>query len=236
MLKKLFQKLTSLGGNTLYYPGCLTKFAAPEIEENYRNLLEGIGIDFITIPEFACCGSPVLNAGYKEDFDNLMQKNREIFERYNVKRIITNCPSCYRMFRENFNMPVEHVSQVLYRNLSKVDKRWNGEKACYHDPCHLGRHSDVYREPRKVLEAAGLRLVEMSTSKDKATCCGGGAGLRNNYPGMSAKIAKIRVSQCREKILITTCTLCWKQLKEAAPEGMKVLEFSEALLYDEPDN
>jgi heterodisulfide reductase subunit D len=189
MLKKLLDRITSLGGNTLYYPGCLTKFAAPDIEANYKSILENLGIDCITIPEFVCCGSPVLNAGYDEDFALLQKKNQELFRKYAVKRIITNCPSCYRIFRERFNMPVEHISQVLFRNIGKLDKRWDGEKACYHDPCHLGRHSGVYKEPRKVLEAVGLKIVERCLLQRTGPCAAvaeqdsGTTGLR--CPGTS---------------------------------------------------
>jgi Fe-S oxidoreductase len=236
MLRRLLEKVTQLTGNTMYYPGCLTRFAAPEIEANYKAILDSIGVETITVPEFVCCGSPVINAGYEEDYRQLLEKNKDIFRKYAIKKIITNCPSCYRSFRENFNIPVEHISQTLFKNIHKLDKRWNGEGVCYHDPCHLGRHSGIYKEPRKVLEAIGLKITEMANSKEEAMCCGGGAGLRSNRPGLSAKIARLRMSQCKEKLLITTCTLCYNQLKEAAPEGVRVLEFSEAIINDKQDS
>ncbi len=37
------------GGNTLYYPGCLTKFAAPEVMENYKRILDVLGVDYIML-------------------------------------------------------------------------------------------------------------------------------------------------------------------------------------------
>ena len=36
-IKQIFEKLTL--GNTIYFSGCLTKFAAPEIEENYITVI-----------------------------------------------------------------------------------------------------------------------------------------------------------------------------------------------------
>ncbi|MEM4267980.1 MAG: (Fe-S)-binding protein [Candidatus Woesearchaeota archaeon] len=230
MFSSIIERIKDVFGNTLYYPGCLTRFAAPEIEENYKSILTDIGIGFITIPEFNCCGSPVINAGYLNDFNGLVKKNSELFKKYGVKKIITNCPSCYRVFKENYRLNVEHISQTLYRNLSKLEPTWSGESVCYHDPCHLGRHSGIYNEPRKVLEAIGLKVVEMQSSKDKAICCGGGGGLRTNNPSLAKKIAQNRVMQCKEKMLVTTCCLCYNQLKDVAPEGLKVYEFSELLV------
>ena len=90
MFKKLFEKF--LGGNTLYYPGCLTKVAMPGVEENYRKLLNRMGVDFITLgKEEVCCGSPAYNAGYMQDFEGLVRKNTELFRKFGVRRIITAC-------------------------------------------------------------------------------------------------------------------------------------------------
>ncbi len=80
-----------LGGNTLYYPGCLTKFVAVELKEKYEKILRKLGIDFITLYEFElCCGSPALKAGYEVDFRKLAEKNLKIFKDHAVKKIITN--------------------------------------------------------------------------------------------------------------------------------------------------
>jgi Fe-S oxidoreductase len=231
MLKRLFELFKF--GNTLYYAGCLTKFAAPELEENYKKILVKLGIDFITTPEFNCCGSPVLNAGYEKDFKQLVNKNREIFNKYSIKRIITNCPACYNILKEEYSINVEHISQTLFRKLRKIKPIYKGE-ITYHDPCHLGRYADIYNEPRKVLEKLGFRVVEMEDTKEKALCCGGGAGLKTNYPELANKIAKKRIGQCKTKKLVTVCPLCYKHLKENA-KGTDVFELSE-LLTDEAFN
>jgi len=116
----LFDKL--FGSNTLYYPGCLTKFVALDLLENYRTILRKLDIDFIELKELeVCCGSPVLKAGYADDFKNLAEKNRAVFKEHSVGKIITNCPACAVMFKkeypkvlgERWDIEVEHVTQVV---------------------------------------------------------------------------------------------------------------------------
>ena len=69
LMKKMVRKVFSR--NTLYYPGCVIKSVAPEIGANWEQILKKIGVEFIKIDEFVCCGSPVLAAGYKDDFEEL---------------------------------------------------------------------------------------------------------------------------------------------------------------------
>ncbi len=235
VIKKILGKLSKLGGNTLYYPGCLTKFAGKSIEKNYKTILEKLEIEYITLPKTVCCGSPILSAGYKEDYEKLVQMNKEMFDEYSIKRIITNCPTCYKMFTQDYaleNIKVEHITQTLAKNLDKLQANTHKkQRISYHDPCHLGRHSGVYDEPRKVLEHLGFKIIEMKRSHEEALCCGGGGGVKSNYPDLALRIAKERLKQCTENRIITPCTLCYKQFKEAAKgTGIQVQEFSEVLI------
>jgi Fe-S oxidoreductase len=215
-----------LPGNTLYYPGCLTHFALPDIEKKYLELFRKLRMDVIFIPEFSCCGSPVYHAGYERDFEELKSRNLRFFKKFSVKRIITNCPACYHFLKHKYGLEVQHISQVIANHLNK--RRFD-EEITYHDPCHLGRHSDVYDEPRKVLERLGFKVAEFPRSREKSMCCGAGGGLRNNNPAMSKRIAKQLLFQVRTKKLITPCPMCYRQFKDNAPKGLEVLEFSEVL-------
>ena len=44
----------------------------------------------------------------------------------------------------------------------------------YHDPCYLGRHNEVYAEPRELVGASGVRSTEMPRHADRSFCCGAG--------------------------------------------------------------
>lgn len=230
MLRKLIKKLSF--GNTLYYPGCLTKFVLKDIQKNYEKILVQLGIDFIVLRDLeVCCGSPAKNAGYISDFDDLTDKNRIIFRQHNISRIITNCPACYHFLKKSFeDIEVEHISQTIWGNIEKLKLKSFNEPVHYHDPCHLSRHSNIpnaYDEPRLILKALDFEIVEFPKIKDLTQCCGAGAGLKTNAPKLSSRIAKLRLKDAKYNI-ITSCPLCYLHLKENY--NKEVFELSQVLV------
>jgi len=229
----LFKKLFSR--NTLYYPGCLIKSVATDLNENYKEILNKLGIEFLQIDDFVCCGSPVLNAGYKEDYENLKIKNLALLDTYGIRTVITPCPACLRMLKQDYGLEkegikVKHITEVLAENIDKIKEMKQELKATFHDPCHLGRHCGIYNEPRKLLMKAGYKLEEFDKNKDEAVCCGGGGGVKANFPEIANEIAKKRLKTCKTKLLVTSCPLCYLHLKENSRESnIEVKEMSEIL-------
>jgi len=222
------------GSNILYYPGCLSKFVLKPETENYKKILEKLGVEFIMLPNELCCGSPVFNAGYEKEGIKLARKNLKMFKEHNIGKIITNCPACYKTFKEYENMlpdwdiEVEHITKTILNYLKRKKVHYNKrERVTYHDPCHLGRHSNIYEEPREILELLGYEIAEMKNSRNESLCCGGGAGLKTNNPELANKIAGKRIEQAKnigvDKI-ITTCPLCFAHMAENS--DIKILEFS----------
>jgi len=217
-------------GNTLYYPGCMSKIKLKHIAENYKTILDRLGIKYITIKDIElCCGIPALNAGYREDFYDIMDRNKEIFENQKVSKIITNCPSCARVFSKEYGIKTEHITQTIAKNLDKLKKKHDGEDIAYHDPCNLGRKFLVYDEPRAILRHVGFEIIEFRNNKENSSCCGAGGLLKANSPKISGKVAMSRLKEVRTKKLVTTCPLCYLHLKENA-RGIEVLELSEVLV------
>ncbi len=232
-------------GNTLYYPGCLTKVVLPDIEANYRTILNKLGIDFITLGEKeVCCGSPPKSQGYDEDVRELARKNLEIFKAHGVRRIITSCPTCHSVLSKHskvvdWDIPVEHMVTYIERGLGKAKfQKYAGLKATYHDPCHMGRYSGMYEQPRNILKSLGIELVEMKYNREKAICCGGGGGVRANYPELARAISEERMDYAQKTgadILVTPCPMCYICLKEAA-KGIEVYELSQLLIGMKKEN
>lgn len=223
--------LSLLGGNTLYYPGCLTKSFLPGIQSNYEELLRRAGIDFIVL-DAPCCGSPVHNAGYEKDFAELAQKNKQMFAEYSVKKIITNCPACYGVLG-SMGIAAEHAVITIKNALERGKLKASGRRGTitYHDPCHLGRYAGIYEEPRAVLRMLGYEVREMRCNRERSLCCGGGGGLRSNCEALSNAIAKQRLAEAASvaDTLVTACPMCYAHFRQNAT-NMRVLEFSEVVL------
>ncbi len=232
----LLTKLLSGKGKTAYYPGCLTKFALPEVQQDYEKILKRIGVKFIEVPEFYCCGSPVLNAGYKQDFEELRQKQVQAMKEYNVETVLFSCPSCYNMFKTYYpEFQPKLILQEVLNKLEEHEKEFEPKgKITFHDPCHLGRYSGEYDLPRQLLSKLGYEIVEMRDSKENSMCCGAGGGLRSNYPEKSKKVGRMRIGQALEtkaETLTTSCPMCYLHLKESAEgTGLKVVETSQVIL------
>lgn len=225
-----------LGGNTLYYPGCLSRFASKKVMGNYERILRSAGIEFTVLDSAVCCGSPVLNAGYPTEFRALVRKNVATFRQHGITRIITGCPACFHVLSTHYprEFRVEHVTVTIADALDSgrlaFSKR-RKERVTYHDPCHLGRHSGIYEQPRRILRAIGFELLELQGSREHSMCCGGGGGLVRNFNSLANSIAKKRVEQAESlgvKKIVTTCPMCFEHMR-ANSGGIKVVEFSEAV-------
>ncbi len=229
-----------LGGNVLYFPGCLTNYVFKDLKENYEKILKICGIRFIELGDIVCCGSPVKNAGYMNIFKDLARKNFKLFQKYHIKKIITNCPACYHVLAYEYpkvlgkKLEVEHASISIFKVLNKLKLTELKLRAVYHDPCHLGRYSGIYEEPRKILKAMGIELVEFEFNMENSFCCGGGGGVSANYPDLAEAMARERINQAKEigvKNVITCCPLCYANLMKGAQDtDVKVIELSQLLI------
>jgi heterodisulfide reductase subunit D len=225
---------------TLYYPGCLTKGVLTEQRENYKEIFNRLGIDFVMLPfDEVCCGLPILNAGYKKDLKKLAEKNFDLFKKKNIVKIITNCPSCYHTFKEiypklvrDWDLEVEHVTVEILNFLKKKHIKFRGsdverELVSYHDPCHLGRKSGIYNEPREVIELLGGKIIEFSFNRENSFCCGAGGGVRANFPKTAKVAAEKKVSFVPENVgkIISPCGLCYANIKSASDKSVEFSSF-----------
>jgi len=112
---------------------------------------------------------------------------------------------------------------VIARGVKAGKVKFNpieGDKVyTYHDPCYLGRHNQIYDDPREVLDAIpGLRRVEMKRSRDRSFCCGGGGLMLFYEPKEEERIGVKRVRMAAEagaNVIVTACPFCMANIEDA---------------------
>jgi Fe-S oxidoreductase len=132
---------------------------------------------------------------------------------------------------KDWDIEVEHITKTIAKAIKegKLKPRKMDVVLTYHDPCHLGRHCGIYEEPREILRSTKATLKEMKLAKEMAFCCGGGSGVKSNYPELANAVAKERIKMAKEikaTCLVTVCPMCYMNLKENAT-GLDVKEMSQ---------
>jgi len=207
----------------LYFACCVPSYDTKvrRIAYSTTDILKTAGVDFGILGEKErCCGESVRKAGSEETFQSSAGSNIEAFAESGVKKVLVSSPHCYHTFKNEYpalgaKFEVIHTTQFLAQLLKEQKLKLSKEvkkKVIYHDPCYLGRHNDVYDEPRQVLEAVpGLELIEFPDSKKDAICCGGGGGRIWMDTKKGERLCDIRLQQAIDMgadVLAVACPYC----------------------------
>ncbi|OPY83864.1 MAG: succinate dehydrogenase/fumarate reductase iron-sulfur subunit [Smithella sp. PtaU1.Bin162] len=219
------------GQEYLLYIGCVGSYdeRARKIARSVALLLKTLNISFgILGAEEICDGNEVRALGETWLFEGLAQRNIEYFKTRNIKKIITLDPHAYNAFTLEYktlgaDLEVYHYTQILAEKTAALADRLKTDplEVTYHDPCYLGRHNNLYDEPRKILAALpGVKFAEMVANRGNALCCGGGGGnfFSDILGGGKESPARIRVAQAKETgagIISIACPQCAKMLEDA---------------------
>ena len=213
----------------LYFRGCTAREKLPDIQDATEKLLKLANVDYHILDDEKCCGSVLLRTGFLKEAQEQIKKNTEILK---GETIITSCAGCYKTLTEDYDgLDVIHISQLLNQLIkeNKIKLSKNDFDVTYHDSCHLGRHCDVFDEPREVIESVA-NLVEMKNIRENSLCCGAGGGVKSAYPEIADHMAKSRIAQAKEtgcETLVTPCPFCKLNLEN---DDLEVLDLTEFLV------
>jgi heterodisulfide reductase subunit D len=235
----------------VYFAGCMATFREQDIAKTTIELLKKMKVDFTMLGEDEwCCGSVMLRSGNVDTAKQMIEHNVKAIKDLGADTVITSCAGCYRTIKQdypkyigNLDFEVVHTPEFVLKYIEtgklKLKSYGDGAKVTYHDPCHLGRHMDVYDPPRKVIAAiSGLELVEMVRSRQNARCCGSGGGVASAYKSLSDDMADIRIKDALDvnaEILTSACPFCTYALRAAAKrtqvdDRLQVIDFSELVV------
>jgi Fe-S oxidoreductase len=139
------------------------------------------------------------------------------------------------------NFDVIHITEYLFElmNAGRLEFTKPFEKKItYHDPCYLGRHNDIFDEPREVLKKVpGLSLIEMSETRIDSLCCGGGGGRVWMETQKGERFGDLRIDQAIEtgaELLVTSCPYCITMFEDSritmgADEKIEIRDITEII-------
>lgn len=214
----------------LYFVGCYFSYdpRMKKVAVATADILGRAGVDFgILGTKENCCGESIRKTGSEEVFKNLAKENIKTFIDSGVKKIVVSSPHCFHTFKNEYpefmvNFEVVHMSRYILDLINEgrlaLTKAFE-KKVTYHDPCYLGRHNDIYDEPREVLrKIPGLELLEMPDARKKSLCCGGGGGRIWMDTPMDERFSNLRLVQANEvgaEVLATACPYCITNFEES---------------------
>jgi heterodisulfide reductase subunit D len=215
----------------LFWVGCAGAFddRYKKVVRAFTKVLTHLGVSFAVLgKEEICNGDPARRAGNEMLYQMQALQLIEIFRMYEVKKIITICPHCYNIFRNEYpdlggNYEVINYLQFLNSNIEngklKIDPgSLDNISITYHDPCYLGRANDIYDEPRNILKKLTGKLVEMHRNKSFALCCGaGGAQMFKEAEKGSKEVFIERTEDALNtgaRVIATACPFCMTMLTD----------------------
>lgn len=234
----------------LYFVGCSAALEDRNMKVSaaFGKILKAAGVNFgILGEEESCCGDPARRIGNEYLFQLQAMKNIETFKKYNVKRIVVTCPHGYNMLKNEYpqfggEFDVVHHAQYIVELIKQGRLKLQGdlsERITYHDACYLGRHNNVYDEPREVLNSIhGIKLSEMERNRSRSFCCGAGGGHMWIEENVGTRISVMRTEQAlntESSVVATACPFCLQMFEDAikakeASEKIKAQDIAELVV------
>jgi Fe-S oxidoreductase len=233
--------------DVIFWTGCFGAYdpRGQEVASTIAQLLKEAGVKFAIMgPSETCSGDPARRLGDEALYQELAMTNIETMKRFNVKKVVANCPHCFNTLKNeypDFGSDVEVVSHSEFlNNLIKEGKltptKNIDEEITYHDPCYLGRHNRIFDEPREILTSIpGLEIKELDRSRENSFCCGAGGGkvwMEEEAPRVSWNRFD-EIQNLGVKTAAVACPFCSTMFEDAAKhhdnETIKIKDVAEIL-------
>ena len=221
-------------GQVGYFAGCMT-LLTPNTMTSMQRIFEAAHekVWWADKDGGVCCGRPLRLTGETDSAQKMVDYNKALFAKHNITTLVTSCPICLRVLREEYNLEgieVLHHSEYILRLMhqGRLRVRYSSEQSfTYHDPCELGRGSGIYEEPRAVIEAIG-QLLEPEHNRKNAFCCGSSVANTAINDGQQLTIAQhvaAELDSTGAETVVTACPQCKKAIVRGSKR--KVMDLSE---------
>jgi Fe-S oxidoreductase/nitrate reductase gamma subunit len=231
------------GAEVLFWVGCMGAFddGGKGIAASLVKILHAAGVTFGTLgAEEKCCGDSARRLGNEYLFQSLAQENIGLFRRYGIKKIVTICPHGYNTLKHEYPRLLDLVPDLtegdkaalraieVVSHVELIAELIEGGRIAlkpsaagaytFHDPCYLGRHNGLVKQPREVLRAAlGGKPRELERHGDDSFCCGAGGGLMWTEESLGTRINHLRTDEVIASgapLAAAACPFCLTMLRD----------------------
>jgi Fe-S oxidoreductase len=217
--------------DVLYWVGCAAAFdpRAQKIARSMAEILNAAGVSWAVLGlKEKCTGDAARRAGNEYLFAQLAAENAGTLNGLAPKLIVTTCPHCLHTIKNEYpqfggNYAVRHhtefIDELIKGGKLNLKPETNGA-ATYHDPCYLGRHNEIFDQPRAVIESAGVKVAEPERNRRNSFCCG--AGGAQFWKGEEPGRERVTANRWRELkatgagTVATGCPFCMRMFTEEA--------------------
>ncbi|MCL0085498.1 (Fe-S)-binding protein [Thermodesulfovibrionales bacterium] len=223
-------------GRVALFAGCATNFLYPYTGKALINGLNSINYDAILPAVEVCCGAPLRGLGFEKEAARLAEKNIRAFKKLNVEAIISLCPTCIHLIKNEYKgligdgMDIAMEASQFFS--SKLKEGGNGLKdfrlqsrapklnivsanrlsplsVIYHAPCHSIYNLDAGSEAIQILKSIGFNIIDVERG-----CCGFGGTFRFLNQRLSEDILNRRIGEYKKAdMIVTACPGCIFQLR-----------------------
>lgn len=211
------------GCRTVFFPGCALPGSHPQAVRRLVHTLREVD-PFVGIV-LDCCTKPSHDLGLQHIFERNFLSLVGFLEKHSVRRVLTACPSCHKIFR-TYAQGLETVTVWEAEGFARLlaSGAVSGD-VLMHDPCPYRQVPEAREAVRKAVRRLGLSVREPKRAGDRTLCCGEGGAVGSVAPDLARRWAERRKAEADGQVVVAACAGCTAFLRRSGLQAVHLADF-----------